>query len=137
MVFPSSSIYETSVHSYWAIQAQLSPACIVRPENPQDVALAVKTLVATNKTSLCKFAIRGGGHTTWPGASNINDGVTIDLSLMNKTVLDKEKTTASVGPGSRWANVYSVLDQLGVSIPGGRAGTVGVAGLTLGGKSCA
>lgn len=53
---------------------------------------------------------------------------------MNKTVYNKENSTASVGPGSRWQGVYEVLDKLGVAIPGGRAGTVGVAGLTLGGK---
>lgn len=134
MVYPSSSSYKTSVDSYWSAQAQLSPACIVRPTSPQDVSLAVKTLVtASRKNYPCRFAVRGGGHTAWAGASNIQGGVTIDLSLMSKTTYDKKTSTASIGPGSRWVNVYQVLDQLGVSVPGGRAGSVGVAGLTLGG----
>lgn len=97
------------------------------------MSLAVKTLVAANKVGFCQFAVRGGGHTPWAGASNIQNGVTIDLSLMNKTIYNKEKSTASVQPGARWQGVYETLDKLGVAIPGGRAGTVGVAGLTLGG----
>lgn len=103
--------------------------------NAEDVSLAVTTLVSANKTYPCQFAIRGGGHTPWGGASNIQKGVTIDLSLMSETVFNKEKSTASIGPGSRWLGVYETLDSLGVSVPGGRAGSVGVAGLTLGGKS--
>lgn len=134
MVYPSSFSYETSIHSYWSTQAQLYPTCIVRPTRAEDVSLAVKTLVtASSKEYPCRFAVRGGGHTPWGGASNIHGGVTIDLSLMNKTTYDKQKSTASIGPGSRWVNVYEVLDPLGVAVPGGRAGSVGVGGLTLGG----
>lgn len=133
-MYPSSSSYETSINSYWSGRAQLAPACIVQPTGAEDVSQIVKTLVSTSsKTYPCRFAIRGGGHTPWAGSSNIQRGVTIDLSLMSKTTLNKEATAASIGPGSRWVNVYGVLDQLGVSVPGGRAGSVGVAGLTLGG----
>lgn len=136
VVYPSSPGYETSVSSYWAAQAQLSPACIVQPTGPEDVSIAVKTLVtADSKEHPCRFAIRGGGHTPWGGASNIRSGVTIDLSRMNQTTYDRNRSTASIGPGSRWVNVYQVLDRLGVSVPGGRAGSVGVGGLTLGGGS--
>lgn len=135
VVYPSSSSYETSVGSYWATQSQLSPTCIVRPTSPEDVSLAVKTLVtARSEEYPCRFAIRGGGHTPWGGAANIEGGVTIDLSLMNKTTYDEQASTASIGPGSRWVNVYEVLDRLGVAVPGGRAGSVGVGGLILGGR---
>ena len=133
VVYPASKDYETSIESYWSDLAQISPTCIVRAKCAKDVSLAVKTLVAANKVGTCQFAIRGGGHTPWAGASNIHNGVTIDLSLLNKTVYNKDKSTASVEPGVRWQGVYEVLDKLGVAIPGGRAGTVGVAGLTLGG----
>jgi FAD/FMN-containing dehydrogenase len=39
----------------------------------------------------------------------------------------------TVGPGNRWADVYSKLDALGIAIGGGRSASVGVGGLTLGG----
>lgn len=110
---------------------------MVLPSNAEDVSLAVKTLVKSNRVGPCRFAVRGGGHTPWAGASNIKDGVTIDLSLLNKTVYKKAQSTASIGPGARWQSVYETLDQLGVAVPGGRAGTVGVGGLILGGRAAA
>jgi FAD/FMN-containing dehydrogenase len=81
------------------------------------------------------FAVRSGGHTPWPGAANIKDGVTIDLSWLNQTVYNAEKSIASLGSGATWNSVYAELDKLKVSVPGGRASSVGVGGLILGGKN--
>ena len=47
--------------------------------------------------------------------------------------MDKEKKTATVQTGAKWIDVYKYLDPLGYAIPGGRAGDVGVGGLTTGG----
>ena len=94
----------------------------------------MKTLVAAHEEEPCLFAIRSGGHTPWAGASSIDDGITIDLSALNQVTYDAQASQASVGSGARWEAVYAALDPLGVAIPGGRAGTVGVGGLTLGGK---
>ena len=107
---------------------------MVLPTTAQDVSLAVKSLVKTNRAGTCRFAVRSGGHTPWAGAAGIQDGVTIDLSLLDQTVYNKNNSTASIGPGARWKSVYETLDQIGVAVPGGRAGTVGVGGLILGGK---
>lgn len=136
-MFPANPSYQASVASYWSNLAQLSPTCIVQPITAEDISIAVKTLVKANKRTPCSFAVRGGGHTPWGGSSNIQNGVTIDLSLLNKVEYNRQKSTASIGPGTRWVDVYRVLDQLGVSVPGGRAGSVGVAGLTLGGEDTA
>lgn len=68
------------------------------------------------------------------GSSNIVDGVTINLSGMNSVTLSADKTVASVQPGAKWIQVYEALDPLGYAVPGGRAGDVGVGGLTSGGK---
>ncbi|KAG7126534.1 putative FAD-linked oxidoreductase like protein [Verticillium longisporum] len=40
---------------------------------------------------------------------------------------------ASIGAGSRWASVLAETEKHGLGVTGGRIGTVGVAGLTLGG----
>ena len=69
----------------------------------------------------------------WGGSNNIEDGITVDLGLMNSTRLDPETKIASIEPGSRWMQVYATLDPLGVTVPGGRAGSVGVAGFLMGG----
>lgn len=110
--------------------AQLTPWCIVQPSNTEEVALSLTALLANPQ---CGIAVRSGGHTTFAGANNIEDGVTIDLGNMNTTTYHPENATASIQPGSRWLQVYQTLDPLGVTVPGGRAGTVGVAGLILGG----
>lgn len=67
------------------------------------------------------------------GSNGIENGVTVDLRKMRQTTLSADKKTASVGPGAKWGEVYSVLDALGYAIPGGRTSDVGVAGLVLGG----
>ncbi|KAJ5213710.1 hypothetical protein N7449_000879 [Penicillium cf. viridicatum] len=110
-----------SIGSYWAENVQLEPTCVLQPRTAQEVSFAVSTLVATDGGA-CKFAIRGGGHTTWAGANNIVDGVTIDLSLMNTTTYNKNAGTASILPGSRWGGVYETLAKDNVTVPGGRSG---------------
>ncbi|KAJ5269332.1 hypothetical protein N7497_009935 [Penicillium chrysogenum] len=131
VVYPDSVAYKISIGSYWAENVQLEPTCILQPRTAQEVSLAVYTLVAAD--GACKFAVRGGGHTTWAGANNIVDGVTIDLSLMNTTTYNEKAGTASILPGSRWEGVYETLAKYNVTVPGGRSGVVGVGGFLLGG----
>lgn len=54
---------------------------------------------------------------------------------MKSVSLNKKAKTATVQPGAKWIDVYSYLDPLGYAIPGGRAGDVGVGGLTTGGMT--
>jgi FAD/FMN-containing dehydrogenase len=81
----------------------------------------------------CHFAVRGAGHTPWAGASNIDNGVTIDLTSMNSVVVSEDRTIASLGPGARWEDVYRPLDEMNLTVTGGRVATVGVGGLVTGG----
>ncbi|KAI9827438.1 MAG: hypothetical protein M1832_004787 [Thelocarpon impressellum] len=129
-LFPSSSAeYAASIKSYFTLQERITPTCVVAPTAAEDVARIVGLLANQS----CQFAVRGGGHSLVLGAANIEDGVTVDLSAMKSVVLSDDRTTASIGPGCRWGDVYRTLDALGSAVPGGRAATVGVAGLTLGG----
>ncbi|KAI4188159.1 MAG: hypothetical protein LQ346_005372 [Caloplaca aetnensis] len=116
---------------YWSNnERDVTPACRITPKTANDISKAV-TLLARSK---CSFAVRGGGHMFWAGAANIQDGVTIDLSEMSRIHVSKDRKIVSVGAGARWQDVYAMLDPMNLSVVGGRAGTVGVAGLTLGGK---
>ncbi|KAL6230855.1 hypothetical protein BDW75DRAFT_244443 [Aspergillus navahoensis] len=133
VVFPGHAAYRASVTSYWAVNVQLEPNCIVRPQSADDVSIAVQTLTSAGGGLPCKFAVRSGGHMTWAGANNIETGVTVDLSLMNSTIYDKEAMVASILPGSRWEAVYKTLEEYDVVVPGGRTGPVGVGGFLLGG----
>ena len=64
---PHDEEYQTRLESYFSVSARLEPGCIVQPTTPEEVALALKTL--TYKTE-CNYAVRGGGHTAFPGAAN-------------------------------------------------------------------
>lgn len=127
--YPQSSIYEAQ-NIYWSQQqTDVRSVCRVAPTAAVDVSATLLTL----KFLGCQFAVRSGGHAAFTGASNIEDGVTIDLVNLNQITLSADKTQASVGPGNRWINVYSKLDPLGLSVVGGRIEDIGVGGLTLGG----
>jgi hypothetical protein len=129
--FPSSSAYDDSINSYFAaFEREVSPECIVKPKCSSDLSIVVTTSAASNS----KIAVRGGGHTMWAGAANIQGGATVDLRDLKGVVLSKDKSTVSVGAGEVWGNVYNTLIPLGLMVAGGRQLDVGVAGLTLGGK---
>lgn len=48
---------------------------------------------------------------SWPGASNISSGITIDLGDMDKTAYDSATKIASIQPGGRWTDVYAALEK--------------------------
>lgn len=52
---------------------------------------------------------------------------------MNATTYNPETQVASIQPGTKWGGVYKTLDPWNVTVPGGRAASVGVAGFLLGG----
>lgn len=133
MIYPGDAAFDKSVESYWAVNVQLEPTCIVQPHSVEDVSSVVSTLTSAGGTSPCKFAVRSGGHMTWAGANNIDTGVTIDLQLMNSTIYNEEAKVASILPGARWESVYKALEEYNVVVPGGRTGPVGVGGFLLGG----
>lgn len=129
VAYPGSSLYNET-NSYWAAQqTSLSPACVVRPANADDVSLALVTLIHDS----CMFAVRGGGHSSTKGVSNIEGGVTIDMRGLNSTTLNEDHTLATVGGGQVWGGAYSALYQAGVTVPGGRDSGIGVAGSVVGG----
>ncbi|KAF2033559.1 FAD-binding domain-containing protein [Setomelanomma holmii] len=133
VLYPNSTEYANRTLSYWSVSAQLSPYCIVQPICTGDVVKVINTLVKGPDCSTTQFAVRSGGHTVWSGSNNINNGVTVDLGLMKNVTLDKNTSTALIQPGARWMNVYGALDPEGWTVPGGRAGSVGVAGFLTGG----
>ncbi|KAI8200235.1 (S)-mandelate dehydrogenase [Colletotrichum sp. SAR 10_76] len=127
-----TSAYKARDESYFSVSAQLSPGFIVQPSSAAEVSLTVTKL----KSMGCNWAIRGGGHATWAGASNISDGVTIDMGLIKEVQYSPDLKIASIGAGALWRDVYSSLEPYGVTAPGGRTSTVGVAGfLTSGGNN--
>ncbi|KAE8370878.1 FAD-binding domain-containing protein [Aspergillus caelatus] len=131
--YSGSSDYSNSLASYFSLQEQeLSPSCIVQPKTSSDVAKTVSIMRGFLKQGV-QVAVRGGGHTSFSGAANINHGVTIDLGLLSKVDVSPDQKTVSIGPGARFFQVWQVLDPLKLSITGGRDSDVGVGGYMLGG----
>jgi hypothetical protein len=58
----------------------------------------------------------------------------IDLSLLNEVTPSEDGLSVTIGGGAKWMDVSKVLDEKGLAVVGGRNSTVGVGGLTLGGK---
>lgn len=124
--------------SYFAAQQrEVTPACIVQPRSAEDVALAVRIIGQANGSGEgdnCIFAIRGGGHGMFAGASSAPNGITIDLRYMDNVSVTEDLKTASLGPGNRWVNVYKALEPFGLTVAGSRDDSVGVGGFLLGGE---
>lgn len=89
-------------------------------------------MILVSRLTQCPFAVKGGGHTAFPGASSIQNGITVTLEAMNEIALSSNKKTAFIGPGNRWGAVYSKLGEQNLAVIGGRASDVGL-GLVLGG----
>lgn len=129
---PGSPEYIESTGTYFAaFENELKPLCVVQPTNEQEVAEAVKHIVGIPDVQM---AIRGGGHTPWAGAANIDKGITLDLRKLTGVTLNADKAIASISAGERWSNVYTTLEAHGLAVAGGRVSKVGVSGLILGGK---
>ena len=139
MSYPLEATYKNSLASYWSLQeVTLAPQCVVEPQSTKDVSTVVFVLSllshVTNFSSECQFAIKGAGHTPWPGAANIQGGVTIDLAGLNAVDVSPNQSITGIGAGNRWVNVYTKLDALELAVPGGRVADIGVGGLTTGGE---
>lgn len=118
-----SSEYDAFTSAYWSTQsASVDPYCVFKPGKSLDVS----TLVLLSRLTQCPFAIKGGGHTGFPGASSIEDGIAVSLEDMNEIELSSDKKTAVVGPGNRWGAVYRKLAAHDVAVVGGRASDVGL-----------
>jgi FAD/FMN-containing dehydrogenase len=125
----SGADYNAFTTAYWSTQAaSVDPYCIFKPMK----ALDVSTVVLLSRLTQCPFAIKGGGHTAFPGASSIQGGITVSLEKMTDISLSQDKKVASIGPGNRWGAVYTKLAKYGLVVIGGRASDVGL-GLVLGG----
>ena len=104
------------------------PALIVRPSDADDVAL----VVAQAQEWRLPLVVRAGGHSM--GAHSTGDGaLLLDLSAMRAVEIDASERTAWAGAGVLAGEFTSATHALGFVTPFGDTGSVGVAGITLGG----
>ncbi|KAF2229605.1 FAD-binding domain-containing protein [Viridothelium virens] len=126
------SLYASTNTDYWNEgNSKNRAACAFFPGSAEEVSYAVKVL---NNYTNVQYALKSGGHNPNFGFSSVNQGILISFrpNLANTTI-STDHSTADVGPGSRWDEALTVLDQYGKAIVGGRLGHVGVGGYILGG----
>ncbi|MEU8226110.1 FAD-binding oxidoreductase [Kribbella sp. NPDC048915] len=112
----------------WNAEHDRRPAVIVRPQSATDVQTAVRYAVAEG----LEIAVRGGAHNT-AGLSSVDDGMMIDLSLLNQVSVDPTTRRAKAGGGALLGDLDAATQQHGLAVPAGVVSHTGVGGLTLGG----
>lgn len=96
----SSTNYVSESSTYWAQQqSSITPACYVQAQSARDVS----TVITVSRLTLCPFAVKSGGHSDVPNASNIPGGVTLDLGQLNSVEVSSDKQTTAVGTGMIFA----------------------------------
>lgn len=104
------------------------PDVIVRVSSEQDVAEAVRYA----NSHAMKIAIRSGGHSL-AGAALRNGGMLLDLSALDRVVVDADAMTATVEPAATSSAVAAELGRHGLAFPVGHCGSVGMGGYLLSG----
>jgi FAD/FMN-containing dehydrogenase len=104
------------------------PAVIVRPADLADVSLAI--LLARGDG--LELAIRGGGHSL-AGHGTSHGGVVLDMSTMRRLHIDPERRIAWAQAGLTAGQYTDQAARHGLATGFGDTGSVGIAGLTLGG----
>ena len=96
-----------------------------------DVADVI-TAVDFGRENQLLVAVRSGGHNAG-GLGVCDDGLVIDLSLINYTRVEPSTKTVRVGGGCTWHSVDHATHAFRLAVPSGIISTTGVGGLTLGG----
>ncbi|KAI4094939.1 MAG: hypothetical protein L6R37_007152 [Teloschistes peruensis] len=120
---PTTPAFQQQQSSYWSNQqAETHPACRVLPKSPKEVAAAYLVAAFFH----CNFAVKGGGHAAFAGASSIQQGINIDLQRLNSTGVNSNRNVTQVGAGNRWIDVYQYLTPQKLAVVGGRVSDIGV-----------
>ena len=127
VILPDDSAYDEA-RTIWNGMFDKKPAIIARCLNAGDVSHSVKFA----RTNELLIAVKGGGHNS-AGNAVCDDGMVIDLSLMQKVDVDAESGTASVEGGCLLSAVDQATQEHGMAVSAGIVSHTGVGGLTLGG----
>lgn len=127
VVQPDDADYDTARAVYNAM-IDKRPALIAQCADVADVIAAVNFA----REHTLPLAIRSGGH-NGPGLGTVDDGLVIDLSLMNGVRVDPQAKTARVEAGAKLGDLHHATQAFGLATPSGIIATTGVGGITLGG----
>jgi FAD/FMN-containing dehydrogenase len=126
VALPGHELYDEGSR-VWNGAVRRHPAMVAFCKQPEDVQAAVS---AARRHGL-PLSVRGGGH-DWAGRALCDGGLVIDLTGMRDVTVDPRALVATVAGGARAKDV-AAAGAHGLVAALGNCGTVGMAGLTLGG----
>ena len=127
IAMPGDESYVAACHLWNGAVAQ-RPALIAFCQRTADVEAAVRIARHYN----LPLSVRGGGH-HWTGLALRSDGLVLDLTRMRDVVVDPHSRVATIAGGAKATDVAAAADAHSLLAALGNCGTVGMAGLTLGG----
>src|SRR3954471_913153 len=127
LIRPGHPAYDEA-RSIWNGAHARAPALIIRCRGVAGVLKAVEFA----RSEGLPLAVRGGGHSI-PGFSTVDNGLVLDLSLMNAVHVDPDRRTVTAQAGCLWSDVDAEAQAFGLAVTGGLVSTTGIAGFTLGG----
>jgi len=127
VALPGGELYDEGSR-VWNGAVRHRPAIVAFCRQPEDVQAAVR---AARRHGL-RLSVRGGGH-DWAGRALRDGGLVIDLTPMRDVAVDPQALVANVAGGARAKDVAVAAGAHGLVAAMGNCGTVGMAGLSLGG----
>jgi FAD/FMN-containing dehydrogenase len=128
VITPDDPGYDRARQLFYGGFEDLRPAAIVRPTD----AAGVAAVVGFARDRGLELAVRGGGHSL-AGHSTSDGGIVLDLSAMKALEVDVDGRTAWAEAGLTAGEVTEAVGAHGLVIGFGDTGSVGIAGITLGG----
>ena len=127
VIRPDDATYEED-RQVWNTAAQGAPLAIIRVADAGDIA----TTVGFACRNGIEIAVRSGGHSL-AGYSSGDGVLVIDMRDLRGLHIDLGQGTVWAGAGLTAGAVTAALAEHGMAVPFGDTGSVGIAGLTLGG----